>query len=50
MACGVPELEAHGAVFEVHCLGEKIDADGGLVHVVERVVHEAGYQGGLADY
>jgi len=50
LACGVPELQAHGAVFEVHGFGEEVDADGGLVHVVEGVVHEARYQGGFADY
>jgi len=31
------------------CLGEEVDADGGLVHVVERVVHEPCDQRCLAD-
>ena len=35
LAGGVPELEANSAIFEIHCFGEEIDADGGLVHVVE---------------
>ena len=43
LAGGVPELKANCAVFEIHCFGEEIDADGGLVHVVKRIVHEAGY-------
>mmetsp|Transcript_7344 Transcript_7344/g.17995 ORF Transcript_7344/g.17995 Transcript_7344/m.17995 type:complete len:252 (+) Transcript_7344:347-1102(+) len=46
---GVPELEADGAVFEVHGFGEEVDADGGLVVVVEFVVHEARDDGGFAD-
>ena len=41
LAGRVPELQAHGPVLEVHCFGEEVDADGGLVHVVEGVVHEA---------
>lgn len=31
------------------CLGEEVDADGGLVHVVERVIHEAGNERCLAN-
>jgi hypothetical protein len=47
---GVPELEADCAVFEVHCFAEEVDADGGLVGAVEGVVHEAGDEGGFADW
>jgi CO dehydrogenase/acetyl-CoA synthase beta subunit len=36
----VPKLQPDGPVFEIHGLGEEVDADGGLVRVVERVVHE----------
>lgn len=49
LARRVPELEADGAVFEVHGFGEEVDADGGLVGGVEGVVHEAGDEGGFAD-
>jgi hypothetical protein len=31
------------------CLGEEVDANGGLVHVVERVVHEPRDKRCLAD-
>ena len=44
----VPELETHSAVVQVHGLGEKVDADGCLVCGVERVVHEARDDAGLA--
>ena len=49
LARGIPELQAHGAVFEVHGFGQEVDADGGLVGGVEGVVHEAGDEGGFAD-
>ena len=41
-------MQSHRAVLEIHGLGEEVDADGGLVGVVEGVVHEAGDEGGLA--
>ena len=30
--------------------GKEVDANGGLVHVVEGIIHEPGYQGSFADY
>ena len=40
-AHGVRTLRCRRRVGLPTCLGEEVDADGGLVHVVERVVHEA---------
>eukprot|EP00740_Mantoniella_antarctica_P012457 CAMPEP_0181373696 /NCGR_PEP_ID=MMETSP1106-20121128/15543_1 /TAXON_ID=81844 /ORGANISM="Mantoniella antarctica, Strain SL-175" /LENGTH=277 /DNA_ID=CAMNT_0023491465 /DNA_START=906 /DNA_END=1742 /DNA_ORIENTATION=- len=37
----VPQLQPHRAVLQVHRLGQEVDADSGLVAVVELVVHEA---------
>ena len=34
---------------DLTCLGEEIDADGRLVHVIEGVVHEARYEGRFPD-
>ena len=45
----VPQLQPDRSVLQVHRLGEEVDADGGLVGVVERVVHEPGDEGRLAD-
>lgn len=36
----VPKLQPDGPVLEVHCFAEKVDADGGLVGIVKRIVHE----------
>ena len=41
--------EPHRPVLEVHGLREEVDPDRGLVGVVERVVHEPGDEGRLAD-
>jgi hypothetical protein len=38
-----------GAKFKVSYLGQEVNADGGLICVVERVVHEPGDQGGFAN-
>mmetsp|Transcript_45222 Transcript_45222/g.114492 ORF Transcript_45222/g.114492 Transcript_45222/m.114492 type:complete len:307 (-) Transcript_45222:164-1084(-) len=46
---GVPQLQPHGAVLQVHRLRQEVDADGGLVGVVELVVHEARDDAGLAN-
>ena len=35
LAGGVPQLKANGTIFEIHGFGEEINADGGLVHVIE---------------
>ncbi len=45
----IPQLKSHGPVLKVHRLGEEVDADGGLVGVVEGVVHEPGDEGCFAD-
>jgi len=49
LARGVPQLKPHGPVFQIHCLRQEIDADGGLVGVVEGIIHEPGDEGGLSD-
>jgi hypothetical protein len=35
----IPELQTDCPVLEVHGLGEKVDADSGLVGVIEGIVH-----------
>lgn len=50
MSSGIPELETHGAVVEIHGFREEINADRRLVGVVKRIVHESSYQGGLANW
>ena len=44
----IPQLKSHGPVLQVHRLGEEVDADGGLVGVVEGVIHEPGDEGCFA--
>ena len=48
LASCIPQLESHCAVLEVHGLREEIDANGGLVRLVELVVHESSDDRGLA--
>ena len=40
----VPQLQPHRSILKVHRLGQAINADGGLVSVVEGVIHESGDQ------
>eukprot|EP00632_Arachnochrysis_sp_CCMP2950_P002849 CAMPEP_0185710538 /NCGR_PEP_ID=MMETSP1164-20130828/30938_1 /TAXON_ID=1104430 /ORGANISM="Chrysoreinhardia sp, Strain CCMP2950" /LENGTH=452 /DNA_ID=CAMNT_0028378055 /DNA_START=46 /DNA_END=1403 /DNA_ORIENTATION=+ len=49
LAGGVPQLEPHGAVLEVHRFGEKVDADRRLIALVEAIVHEPVDDARLAD-
>lgn len=48
LARRVPDLQTHGALLQVHGLGQEVHADGGLVRAVEAVVHEPGDDGRLA--
>ena len=40
----VPQLKSDRSVLEIHSFRKEIDPDGGLVGVVEGVVHKAGYE------
>ena len=38
---GVPKLETDSPVLKVHCLAQKVDADGCLVCIIKSIVHES---------
>mmetsp|Transcript_6813 Transcript_6813/g.26330 ORF Transcript_6813/g.26330 Transcript_6813/m.26330 type:complete len:322 (+) Transcript_6813:165-1130(+) len=40
LTSGIPQLQAHCAVVQVHGLGQEVDANCGLIVLVEIVVHE----------
>ena len=48
LARRVPQLQPHCSVIQVHCLAQKVNADGRLVMPVEIVVHEPRNNRGLA--
>ena len=43
----IPQLQSHSAIVQINRLGEKVDANRGLVVQVEGVVHEAGNDRGF---
>lgn len=47
LSCRVPQLKTDRSVFEVHCLGEEVNANGGLVVSVKVIVHESSNDGGF---
>lgn len=41
LTSSVPQLQANSTVLEIHGLAQKINADGRLVRVIKRVIHES---------
>lgn len=39
---GIPKLQPYGPIIEVESFAEKVDANGRLVRIVERVIHKPG--------